>query len=129
MWQCLKFVLISDLGINSPHTQSGLCVITKPWIFLANLRDSKRVQFFYFGIGIIFLTSKSKYRVELLKSNSMGVFATLIFWIRIIYPTGESKNWESDSLGVPWSHIVLLGIAKKWKSSEALLLPNILDSR
>ena len=39
--------------------------------FLAILRDSKRVQFFYFGIGIVFLKSESKNCIELLKSDSI----------------------------------------------------------
>ena len=39
--------------------------------FLAILCDSKRVQFFYFGIGNVFLKSESKNCIELLKSDSI----------------------------------------------------------
>ena len=75
----------------------------RPRIFLAILPDSKQVQFFQFGIGIVFLTSNSKKRIELLKSDSMRLYESLwycIFGIRIIFLICKSKNSELDLLGV-----------------------------
>ena len=73
---------------------------TKPWIFLAILRNSKRVQFFYFGI--VFLKSESNSCVESLKSNSMRVFETINWWT---WNHLLDLQLQKLRIGLPWSCI------------------------
>ena len=80
-----KIILLNNIIIGTSSGTKNSVEVTKPQIFLAILRDSKRVQFFYFGIGIVFLKSESKNCIESLKSDSRDskrVFDTINLWNR-----------------------------------------------
>ena len=80
MWVGVGLTYISDILAGEIVIVIVGHVGPRPRIFLAILPDSKQVQFFQFGIGIVFLTSESKKRIELLKVilwDSMRVSSTV----------------------------------------------------
>ena len=100
----------------------------RPRIFLAILPDSKQVQFFQFGIGIVFLTSESKKRIELLKvilCDSMRVSST-------VFLESESFSWFASPKIQNWICLELhriisscLGLpTKKSKKIRGLVGPS-----
>ena len=81
----------STFSMQKNHPCTHLCMVQgKPRMFLAILRDSKRVQFFYFGIWLVFLKSESKTRIELLFSDSMRLHVSLWYYK---FVESESFAW------------------------------------
>ena len=97
-------------------------LLSKQRIFLAILHNSKQVQFFYFGIGIVYLKSESKNYIESLFSNSTRLYASLWYYIIVVL---ELFTWlASPKIENWWITCVLLRIAniKKIKKSEDYFL-------